>query len=76
MFSLHHWIYAVIVLYGVLGIVFYRLSRRPTCRLCFYRSFCPNRIGGLPQFLREPKCVASARQGETGAKVETHGVES
>jgi hypothetical protein len=75
MFSFHRWIYAFAALYGVLGIVFYRLSRRPTCRLCFYRSFCPNRIGGLPQFLREPKCVAAKKNEAAGSLPETSASE-
>ena len=61
MFSLLYWIcgIAIAILYGVLGILFYRLARRPTCRLCLNRSTCPRRIGGLPQILREPDCMAS-----------------
>lgn len=59
MFSLHHWMYALAAFYCVLGVIFYRLARRPTCRLCFYRTDCPNRIGGMPELLRAPKCMAS-----------------
>ena len=75
MFLLHHWMYALAVLYGLLGIVFYRLARRPTCRLCFYRDDCPNRIGGLPAFLREPKCVASAESGKLNILPKTSAFE-
>jgi hypothetical protein len=58
MFSLHNWIYAFAAFYGVLGVVCFRMARRPTCRLCMNRSDCPNRIEGMHQFMREPKCVA------------------
>lgn len=61
MFSLPYWICGIAILYGVLGILFYRLARRPTCRLCMNRSNCPRRVGGLPQILREPDCVASEK---------------
>ena len=66
MFSLHRLLYALAVFYVVLGVVFDRVARRPSCRLCFYRSDCPNRVAGLPELLYEPKCMASARQGKVG----------
>lgn len=62
MFSLPYWICGIVVLYGVLGILFYGLARRPTCRLCLNRSTCPHRAGGLPQILREPDCVALGKE--------------
>jgi hypothetical protein len=37
----------VAMLYGVLGTVIVRRSRRPTCRVCLYRGFCPSRDSGV-----------------------------
>ena len=67
MLSLPYWICGIAILYGVLGIFFYRLARRPTCRLCMNRSTCPRRVGRLPQILRKPDCVASGDGRLTGA---------
>ena len=30
-------------LYAVLGVVIFRRLRKPTCRVCLLRQFCPNR---------------------------------
>ena len=38
---------AVTTLYGVLGVVIARRLRKPTCRVCLYRGFCPNRESDL-----------------------------
>lgn len=61
MFSLPHWMYALAVFYGAIGVVIFRLARRPTCRLCLYRSDCPNRVDGLAHLVHEPKCVAAEK---------------
>jgi len=34
---------ALAVLYTIAGIVIIRRFRKPTCRVCVYREFCPNR---------------------------------
>ena len=32
--------------YMVVGVVIVRRARQPTCRVCLFRQFCPNRQGG------------------------------
>ena len=46
---LSHWMYPIAGVYAMLGIIFFRLSRRPTCRVCLFRAKCPNRpLAGPP----------------------------
>lgn len=61
MFSLHHLMYGLAAFYGVLGVVVFRLARKPSCRNCLSRDDCPNRIGGLLALNRVPTCVASKK---------------
>jgi hypothetical protein len=59
-----HWVYLLIAIYAVVGLVIFRLSRRPTCRVCVLRAECPNRPAvGLPVCVRRSirsKAKASA----------------
>jgi len=36
-------IMALVALYIILGFVVVRRFRKPTCRVCLYREFCPSR---------------------------------
>ena len=59
MFSVPHLIYGLAGFYGLVGVVVFRLARKPSCRNCLNRSHCPNRPGGLSEVTQVPKCVAS-----------------
>ena len=67
MFALAHWIFGLAAVYGVIGVVVFRLARKPSCRTCLNRSNCPNRLDGLSKINHVPKCIASKRIGETSA---------
>jgi hypothetical protein len=38
-------ILALAAFYAVVGVVIVRRVRKPTCRVCLFRQFCPNRQG-------------------------------
>jgi len=57
MFSLLHIGYFLAAIYGVLGIFIYRLARKPSCRVCLLRGFCPNRLRGAAQIAGLPVCA-------------------
>lgn len=40
--------------YTVVGVVIVRRTYKPTCRVCFFRQFCPNRQSGHLQFAGKP----------------------
>jgi hypothetical protein len=47
-----HWVYLLIAIYAVVGLVIFRLARRPTCRVCALRAECPQSASGRPPGLR------------------------
>jgi len=47
MVSLPHWLYALAVFYGALGLEIARRARKPTCRICAHRVYCPIRARSL-----------------------------
>jgi hypothetical protein len=65
MISLPHLGYGLAVFYGVLGVVIFRLARKPSCRICGHRGYCPNRLRGPAQITGTPLC---ARRGESEDK--------
>lgn len=58
MSALSPWVYAVGTSYAALAVIIFRLARKPSCRICLNRSYCPNRLAGAEQFLRLPRCIA------------------
>jgi hypothetical protein len=54
MSALPHWIYALAAFYLVLGVIIFRMARRPSCRVCALRYRCPNRLAGIGE---KPHCV-------------------
>ncbi len=40
--------------YTVFGVVIVRRAYKPTCRVCLFRQFCPNRQSGHLQFAGKP----------------------
>lgn len=62
-----HWVYLLIAIYAVVGLVILRLARRPTCRVCVLRAECPNRPAvGLPVCVRT-RVRTSVRSEATAA---------
>ena len=51
-------LYALGVLYAALGVVILRRARKPSCRECLLRGYCPNRLRGFSVFANLPRCVS------------------
>ena len=43
MFSLPHFLYALLAFYGVVSVLLIRRAWRPSCRICVHRDYCPVR---------------------------------
>lgn len=67
MVSIPHWIYGLAGCYGVIGVIVFRLARKPSCRTCLNRGDCPNRVTGLASATAVPKCVRRSKP-----EAETH----
>jgi hypothetical protein len=46
MFPLPQLEYCLAAFYGVFALFILMLARRPTCRICLHRGYCPNRPRG------------------------------
>lgn len=42
-----HGLYALPVVYGLVGLALVRRARRPTCRVCLHREQCPIRRASM-----------------------------
>jgi len=60
--------YGLAAFYGALGLFILRLARKPSCRICLYRDYCPNRLRGPSQFAEIPKCVQRVKTGDVLAR--------
>ncbi len=47
-------ILALAAVYTAFGVVIIRRSHKPTCRICLFRQFCPNRKREYLKFTGEP----------------------
>jgi hypothetical protein len=58
MFSpLHIFLYLLVAVYVIAGIVVLRLALRPSCRICLNRHDCPRRLRGAARFTLLPFCT-------------------
>jgi hypothetical protein len=57
---------ALAALYTVIGVVIIRRLRKPTCRVCLYRQFCPNREPVHADVTRKP-CWSCGQSAECAA---------
>ncbi len=54
---------ALAALYTVFGVVVVRRLRKPTCRVCLYRQFCPSRESEHTEKTNKP-CWSCGQTGQ------------